>query len=137
MTTHTKPISLDERRAARRANLPDALSREQLRRRAVSKMRHNLASLVDDKYDDAKRWLEMIEITDGPRAAFEAYLKLLEFAVPKLSRAEVSVEDGGKTHKADLSMEELQAIIAEGVAARTKEERTVEGEYHDLTGDDD
>ena len=135
MKTTTKPISLDERRAARRKNLPDALSREQLRRRAVSKMRHNLASLADDKYEDAKRWLELIEVTDGPRAAFDSYLKLLEFAVPKLSRAEVSVEDGGKTHKADLSMEDLQAIIAEGIAARDKEERTVEGEYDDLTGE--
>jgi hypothetical protein len=31
--------------------------------------------------------------------------------VPKLSRAEVSVEDGGKTLKAELTMAELQDII--------------------------
>lgn len=135
MTARTVPIDLAEKRAERRKNLPDALSSEQLRRRAVTRMRHNLASLADEKFDDALRWLEMIEVTDGPRAAFDAYLKLLEFAVPKLSRAEVSVEDGGKTHKADLTMEELQAIIQEGIAAKEKEEHTFDGEFADLTGE--
>lgn len=137
MTARTTPIDLAARRAERRAKLPDTLSREALRRRAVNNMRHNLASLADDKYEDAKRWLELIEITDGPRAAFDAYLKLLEFAVPKLSRAEVSVEDGGKTQKAELTMEELYAIIADGIAAKEQEERTIDGECEDVTSEDD
>lgn len=115
------PISLDERRAQRRASLPDAITGEQLRRKAVTRMRYALMKLVEDNHDQAQEWLELIAFVDGPKAAFDSWLKLMEFAVPKLSRAEVSIEDGGKTDKYELSMDELKEIINEG--------RTIEGTF--------
>lgn len=115
----TEPVSLDERRAARRASLPDALTSEQLRRTAVTRMRWSLTQFIEDNADRVQEWIDLVALVDGPKEALEIYIKMLEFAVPKLSRAEVSVEDGGKTHTAQLTMEELQNII--------REARTIEG----------
>lgn len=136
MKATSKPVDLAARREQRRKELPAAMSREQLRRRAVDIMRHNLAHLSQDMYEDAKRWLEMIEVTDGPRAAFQEYLKLLEFAVPKLSRAEVSVEDGGVTATREMSMDDLMGLVREGIDAKEREERTIEGETDDGDSED-
>lgn len=115
----TAPISLEDRRAARRANLPDALTSEQLRRTAVGRMRWAVTQLVEDNTERVQEWIDLVALVDGPKDALDIYIKLLEFAVPKLSRAEVSVEDGGKTKTAHLTMEELQNII--------REARTIEG----------
>ncbi len=124
---NTTPISLEERRIARRKNLPDALTSEQLRRTAVTRMRWSLTQLIEDNQDKVQGWIEDVVWTDGPKAALEIYIKLLEFAVPKLSRAEVSVEDGGKTKTAHLTMDELQQII--------REASTLEGTATDVTKD--
>lgn len=123
----TDPISLDERRALRRASLPDALTSEQLRRTAVTRMRWSLTQFIEDNADRVQEWIDLVALVDGPKEALEIYIKMLEFAVPKLSRAEVSVEDGGKTHTAQLTMEELQNIIREastieGTATEVKED---------------
>lgn len=123
----TDPISLDERRALRRAKLPDALTSEQLRRAAVTRMRWSLTQLIEDNAEKVQDWIDLVALVDGPKDALEIYIKLLEFAVPKLSRAEVSVEDGGKTHTAQLTMTELQNIIREartidGTATEVKED---------------
>ena len=115
----TEPISLEERRIARRANLPDALTSEALRKTAVGRMRWAITQLVEDNSYKVQEWIDLVALVDGPKDALDIYIKLLEFAVPKLSRAEVSVEDGGKTHTAQLTMEELQNII--------REARTIEG----------
>ena len=117
MTPRTEPISLDERRAARRASLPDALTSEQLRRTAVARMRWSMTQFVENNACRVQEWIDIVAMVDGPKEALELYIKMLEFAVPKLSRAEVSVEDGGKTHTAQLTMEELQQIIREAPRA--------------------
>jgi len=126
MTTRnsTEPISLDERRAARRASLPDCLTSEQLRRTAVTRMRWSLTQFIEDNAVRVQEWIDLVALVDGPKEALELYIKMLEFAVPKLSRAEVSVEDGGKTHTAQLTMEELQNII--------REARTIDGTAHEV-----
>lgn len=110
------PVSLEARRIARRKNLPDALTSEQLRRSAVARMRWSLTQLIEDNADKVQEWIDLTALVDGPKEALEIYIKLLEFAVPKLSRAEVSVEDGGKTKTAHLTMDELQSIIREASA---------------------
>ncbi len=124
---NTKPVSLAERRAARRANLPDALTSEQLRRTAVTRMRWSLTQLIEDNSEKVQEWIDLVALVDGPKDALDIYIKLLEFAVPKLSRAEVSVEDGGKTQTAQLTMEELQNII--------REARTIEGTATEVNKD--
>lgn len=103
----------------RRAAMPDALTSEQLRRTAVTRMRWAMTQLIEDNAEKVQGWIDSVAMIDGPKDALEIYIKLLEFAVPKLSRAEVSVEDGGKTHTAQLTMAELQSII--------REARTIDG----------
>jgi len=105
------PISVAERQAARRASLPDTLSSSVMRKQMVERMRFGLTQLVEGNAERVQAWIDTIAVVDGPKAALEMYLKLLEFAVPKLTRAEVSVEDGDKTKKAELSIPELQDII--------------------------
>ncbi len=116
---NTEPVSLEVIRAKRRAALPDALTSEQLRKTAVGRMRWSLTQLIEDNSYKVQEWIDLVAVIDGPKDALDIYIKLLEFAVPKLSRAEVSVEDGGKTHTAQLTMEELQDII--------REARTIDG----------
>ena len=113
----TDPISLDERRAARRASLPDCLTAEQLRRTAVARMRWSMTQFVEDNACRVQEWLDLVALVDGPKDALDLYIRMLEFAVPKLSRAEVSVEDGGKTGVVDLTMAELQQLIREAPRA--------------------
>lgn len=131
----TKPIDLEARRAERRHKMPEVLSPEQLRRRAMANIRHNLASLADEKYETAKKWLDDIYMVDGPKAAFDAYLKLLEFAVPKLSRAEVVNDPPGSGGKRELTMEELQEMVMCGIKAKEQEAKTIDGEVEDATFD--
>ena len=78
-------------------------------------------------------WLDTIALVDGPAAALDRYIKLLEFAVPKLSRAEVAVEDGSKTKKAEFTMRELQDMLVQAQA----ESRTIDGEATDVTPNSD
>lgn len=125
----TQPIDLAERRAARRASLPDALTAEQLRKSAVGRMRWAITQLIEDNSKHVDEWLHLVRLVDGPKEALELYIKLLEYAVPKLSRAEVSVEDGGKTKTAQLTMNELQQII--------REAQTIEGECTHVDGQED
>ncbi len=117
MRNSVEPIDLDARRAERRAKMPDALTAEQLRRTAVGRMRWAITQIIEDNAYRVQDWIDLVAIVDGPKEALEIYIKMLEYAVPKLSRAVVSVEDGGKTTKAELSMEELQQIIREAPKA--------------------
>lgn len=119
----SQPISLAQRRAMRKASVPDALTLEALRKSAVGRMRYNITKLIEDNAEQAETWLWCLA-QESPKDALDAYIKLLEYGVPKLSRAEVSVEDGGKTKTAQLTMDELRAII--------KEARTLEGEYEQV-----
>lgn len=120
----------------RRQQLPNVMSDKQLQRRALARLRHNLASLSQDMYEEAVRWLELIEITDGPRAAFDSYMKLLEFTVPKLSRAEVAVEDATEVRKAEMSMDELLEMVEAGRRANAGE-KVFEGTVLDVTPAED
>lgn len=80
-------------------------------------MRWSLTQFIEDNADRVQEWIDLVALVDGPKEALELYIKMLEFAVPKLSRAEVSVEDGGKTHTAQLTMDQLQQIIREAPRA--------------------
>lgn len=123
----TEPISLDEKRAQRRASMPDALTAEQLRKTAVGRMRWTITQIIEDNSGRVQEWIDLVAWIDGPKDALEMYIKLLEYAVPKLSRAVVSVEDGGKTQKAELTMAELQQIIEDAPRA------PIEGQFVDVS----
>jgi len=56
--------------------------------------REAIARFVDGNADRLESWLEQIEETDGPMAAFRCFMDVVEYHVPKLARSEV-VGDGG------------------------------------------
>lgn len=57
--------------------------------------REAIARFVDGNAEKCQEWLDDIAKLDGPRAAFNCYLQLVEFHVPKLARTELTGKDGG------------------------------------------
>ena len=57
--------------------------------------RQAIASVVDGNVHKLQGWLDEIHHTDGARAAFECYTRLLEYSVPKMQRTELTGEGGG------------------------------------------
>lgn len=121
-----EPVSITQRIAQRKATLPAALSEEQIRRRSVTRVRYMLSTIAEELGQEIPALLEELRWQDdGAEKVLNMYIKLLEFSVPKLSRAEVKVEAPGDGATANLTMEQLQDIIREGVRL---ESRTIDGE---------
>ncbi|PJK07978.1 hypothetical protein CO610_07385 [Lysobacteraceae bacterium NML95-0200] len=57
--------------------------------------REAIALAVDGNAHKLGEWLDKIEREDGARAAFECFMKMTEYHVPKLARTELSGTDGG------------------------------------------
>jgi hypothetical protein len=56
--------------------------------------REALARFVDANTERLQGWLEEIYKTDGPKAAWECMVDVIEYHVPKLQRTELTGEDG-------------------------------------------
>ena len=56
--------------------------------------REAIARFVEDNSERLQSWLDQIATSDGPRAAFNCVVDLLEFHIPKLARTEVTGKDG-------------------------------------------
>ena len=122
----TEPITQDEFLMMRAENLPDALSEKALQRVSTGRVRYALSQLAQNNVERIQEWLDAVALVDGPKAALELFLKMLEYSIPKLSRTEVKVEDSaGNTAVALLSMEDLQDLIRKGVEL---EQRTFNSE---------
>lgn len=106
----TKPINLDERRRARIEALPRTLSPDNLRREAAARVRYALSQLAAANVEQVQEWLTEVHKTEGAAKALDLYLKMLEYSVPKLSRAEVQV-DHNTSEVASLSIQDLQELI--------------------------
>lgn len=63
--------------------------------RATAIAKEAIARFVDGNAERLQQWLDEIYETDGPRAAFNCVVDLIEYHVPKLSRAEVTGLNGG------------------------------------------
>ncbi len=63
--------------------------------KATRNTREAIATLIDGKVDELSSWLEEIYEKDGARAAFQCFIDVLEFGLPKLARTEVTGESGG------------------------------------------
>ena len=112
-------------------DLPDVLSERQLQRVSTGRVRYALSQLAQNNIEKVQDLLDAIEKVDGPKAAFDSLMKILEFSVPKLSRTEVAVEDSaGNAAVTQLSIADLEALIRRGVEA---EMHTVEGEAHEIS----
>lgn len=69
-------------------------SRKGAPNRATANAREAIARFVDGNAERLNGWLDEIYAKDGPAAAFKCVESLLEYHVPKLSRAEVTGPDG-------------------------------------------
>lgn len=63
--------------------------------KATLNAREAIARFVDGNAERLNGWLDEIEESDGPKAAFQCFADLLEYHVPKLARTEHTGPDGG------------------------------------------
>ena len=63
--------------------------------RSTAQAKEAIALFVDGNTPRLQAWLDQIAEQDGPKAAFQCVLDLLEFHVPKLARTELTGKDGG------------------------------------------
>ena len=63
--------------------------------KATANAREAIGRFVDDNAPRLQAWLDQIAQDEGPKAAFQCVIDLLEFHVPKLARTELTGKDGG------------------------------------------
>ncbi len=115
-TDLAEPLTKEELREARLNSMPTSLSETALQRVSTGRVRFALSQLAQNNVTQVQHWLDAIALVDGPKAALELYLKMIEYSVPKLSRTEIKVEDtDGNTAVAQLSFEDLQQMIRDGI----------------------
>lgn len=87
--------------------------------KATLRAREAIARFVDGNADRLNGWLDEIEAKDGPKAAFQCFSDLLEYHVPKLSRAELTGPGG------DALIVKVMAVTGEAEQAKawTKPEK--------------
>ena len=74
---------------------PKGGSRKGRPNKTTQNAREAIARLVDGNTDRMQEWLDRIAIEEGPMAAWRCLSDVIEYHVPKLSRAEVTGEGGG------------------------------------------
>lgn len=62
--------------------------------RATANAREAIARFVDGNSPKLQGWLEEIAKTDGAKVAFQCFMDVVEYHVPKLARTEVYTPDG-------------------------------------------
>ena len=63
--------------------------------KATKNAREAISAFVDNQAPRLERLLDRIEAENGPKAAFDCIVDVLEFGVPKLARTEVTGANGG------------------------------------------
>ena len=56
--------------------------------------REAIARFVEGNTERLQEWLNQIAEQDGPKAAFQCFVSLIEFHVPKLARQELTGSEG-------------------------------------------
>lgn len=79
--------------------------------KATKNARAAIAALVEANIPKVQRWLNKIAKDEGPKAAFQCLMDLVEYHVPKLARTELTGPDGGPVEYRDKTDAELLAII--------------------------
>ena len=62
--------------------------------KAVLAAREAISLFTDGNADRLQGWLDEIHRTDGAKAAFECYTRLLEYSLPKMQRTELTGQNG-------------------------------------------
>ena len=68
--------------------------------------REAIGRFVDDNADRLQGWLDDIAEQEGPRVAFQCFIDLVEYHVPKLARTELTGKDGGAVRVAATPLDE-------------------------------
>ena len=63
--------------------------------KATANAREAIARFVDGNAGRLQEWLDDIAEQDGPKAAFQCLIDVMEYHVPKLARTELTGKDGG------------------------------------------
>lgn len=63
--------------------------------RATVNAREAIARLIDGNVGRLQGWLDEIAKDEGPKAAWQCFVDLLEFSVPKLARNELTGPNDG------------------------------------------
>ena len=69
-------------------------TRKGIPNKTTGRAREAIARFVDGNAPRLNGWLDEIYASDGPKAAFESVIDLLEYHVPKLARTELTGKDG-------------------------------------------
>lgn len=70
-------------------------SRKGIPNKSTALAREAIARFVDGNADRLQEWLDLIAETEGPKAAFQCFMDVVEYHVPKLARTELTGENGG------------------------------------------
>ena len=81
--------------------------------KATAAAREAIGRFVDGNAHRLQEWLEEIAEDEGPRAAFNCFVDLLEYHVPKLARTELLGPNGGPLQAVSLTHAEFERIAAE------------------------
>lgn len=65
-----------------------------MKNKSTGYAREAIARFVDGNAERLQEWLDQIAAKDGAKAAMACFIDLIEYHVPKLSRAEVTGKDG-------------------------------------------
>lgn len=79
------PVSKGTRVGGRKKGTPN---------KATLNARMAIASVIEGNVGRLQEWLDKIAEEDGPKAAFECVLDLMEYHVPKLARTEIARPEG-------------------------------------------
>lgn len=94
--------------------------------KATSKARVAIAALVDDNAEKLSKWLEQIAEQDGPKAAWDCMMDVIEYHIPKLQRSEVIaavvhrtegeiIGEGKMIQLADETLEAIELDLANAI----------------------
>lgn len=107
-------LSVDQR--LEMVGLPVGLTPKQANAITQARLQFALSSLAEMNVDRVHDWLGQVA-TQSPAEAIRLFLELLEFRMPRMKAAQVianlSPTADGKRELKDLSIEELQSIVAE------------------------
>lgn len=97
------------------AKRPGAGRKKGVPNKATTNARTAIAKLADANAPKLNKWLNEVYKNDGPKAALDVYVKLIEYCVPKLARQEVVGDGGGP-------LQHQHSLDASGLSDSTIEE---------------
>ena len=77
--------------------------------KVTTNARESIALFVDGNVDRLITWLDEIALSD-PKKAFDAFMSVVEYHVPKLQRTELTGKDGKEFNLANLIAEARKRV---------------------------